>query len=373
LLSVNCLLSSLENDSYPDAINKLDMNLTANHFFRQSLVNEYYFRLKLLIEKVDKSVLVHVHIPKASGTALARALASNCVCDYKNIATNPIACENCLQVEGVDGYMFNYSVSRLTGWQCKGHAPLAVMRNMPCNGKFTLLDKKLYPVYVTMFREPFDRFISEALHWCKYGTCSDWSIDWTVTKYDTKMVKNCDGNMNNASDDCRVIRHIRLPDKYMIHNRQVKFIGGKYDQFDMNFDGDKDIGTRWKGSDVSFSHTYDRAVDIITRDEHMLILLAEEFKKSLCILSIIYGQKYQFNWHQSKHSHTSGKKYDSKTEISSYRKYLHTGIYEEWYRKNKADVKFYTFIKSRFYAQFEAAIRLYKENKRKNLRCKDFL
>lgn len=69
-------------------------------------------RINKLIKNRNKSILVHIHIPKAGGTALALALTTNCQCHLEHIKAS--ICDHCLQVIQ-DHNHYTYSITRLTG------------------------------------------------------------------------------------------------------------------------------------------------------------------------------------------------------------------------------------------------------------------
>ena len=154
-------------DAYPK------LNLEVDDY--NLVIQKKLWRLHAL---ANRTILVHEHIPKVGGTALSFALSSECVCTPQTRVQT--SCTQCPVVHGLDGFSFNYSVSRATGWIFGMHPPLAKLfdefsrAELPRHG--------LLPMYVVMLREPFARFISEGLHWAgKYQLAFDWSI-WYKAK-----------------------------------------------------------------------------------------------------------------------------------------------------------------------------------------------
>ena len=73
-------------------------------------------RLNVFRKIANKLVLIHCHIPKAGGTALALALSTPCVCRNTSKTINDMC--SCPAVEGPRGHKSQVTWSRVSGWPC---------------------------------------------------------------------------------------------------------------------------------------------------------------------------------------------------------------------------------------------------------------
>ena len=130
-------------------------------------------KLERLHALANRTILVHEHIPKVGGTALSYVLSSECTCEIKvRVQTS---CTQCPLVYGWNGFSYQYSVSRATGWTFGMHAPFANL--FDGLNQAQLAQNGLIPLYIVMLREPFARFVSEARTWVgRYQVAFDWSI-----------------------------------------------------------------------------------------------------------------------------------------------------------------------------------------------------
>lgn len=218
-----------------------------------SNMKSYNYTKKLinLSNKSDITVLVHVHIPKAGGTALALALSSACTCKTNKINSKSkdqrqMHCSHCKIVQSIDKkYRFYYTMSRLTGWKFGVHSPLAYMKYFLTDKRqesFNFIKKGLFPVFVIMVREPFDRFISECINWV--GT-KEKAVDWNLKiinphKGTIKYLAGLNRSSITTSSTGNKMRdylleYAQLPSDFIIQNRQTKMIGGHIYDFNMRF------------------------------------------------------------------------------------------------------------------------------------------
>ena len=267
-------------------------------------------RTSFLVAKFSSSVLVHVHIPKASGTALSIALATECHC-LKN--RDPPNCFHCKNVVGISGKKFPYSICRSTGWRAGVHPPYSVMkRYMPhpqLLGNFS--KEQITPVYIIMLRSPFERFISEIKKW---GGNEGQAVDWSIVNYKDNGTSYFNGanssflNSNRDEPDSNFRQRLRLyaslAPELMYHNRHVKMIGGEVSNFNMKFVNSQQLGTRWKTQQPEdMNRILFRAQRILSKERSIVIGLEERFTETLCTLEVLYGDLYRFRWDPGSNTH----------------------------------------------------------------------
>jgi hypothetical protein len=328
-------------------------------------VNHMKKRIKTLFNTSASSLLVHVHIPKAGGTALAEALSSSCKCkDERNPANGALVhnCKECKQVRGAQGYHRDYSVSRSTGWLYGVHSPYPVLRFYLEVSKMQVTTIGLHPMYIIMLRLPYERFLSESKNWVgSKGQTVDWSIKAKGKMLPNIRLKRDAADRSNSSYPPYVTGYAGLPSDFIIHNRQAKMIGGLPHDFNMFFDPNTTIGSRWRGAHFPKASTpaqyLQRAYNILGSEERVLLLLQERFGESICTLEILYGHLYKFNWLESVHSHN--KKHAFQIDASAVQNSTEDKeIYSKWLKSNKEDLKLYEVSEKLFDLQFAAALAL---------------
>lgn len=320
--------------------------------------------------ELPSSVFVHVHIPKAGGTALSLALTSACNCDKKSHII-PNMCHSCPNSYSLSGDSYPYSISRLTGWKCGPHASLSLLRFAPCEDgvKNSLITRGFKPIYIIMLREPYDRFRSEVLNWCSIkGDCVDWKAG--ISSNLTFRVLNKIGKGEEYNETALLESHVNLNKHMIIHNRQIKMIGGLKKDFDLNFKNDHPKLINHPKKKYSNQHSihysnkpvkeiYDNSIRIM--DEYNIIMLIQEkFQESICLLEILYGNMYPFKWNSDKNSHNPSNSYKP-TSSDSIIKHQSTVLYKKWLLKNKEDVDFYNYNIEKFDEKFKIALELEKE------------
>lgn len=325
-------------------------------------------RLETLQRTASKSILVHMHIPKAGGTALSAALSSNCKCLAERPVIDGVSqanCKNCKYVRN-KGLQIEYTISRSTGWKLGVHSPLSVMRWVLTRAQYDIRPYGVNATYIVMLRDPFDRFISEAINWV--GPKGQ-AVDWSVKVKKGEEVQYFKGVNLSHIDDAAVTNEIlqlkyitqyaSLPMSFICHNRQTKMIGGSVYDFNMNFDPKVTLGSRWAPNNMGksnyISKVFSRAQRILTEDTDVLLLLQERFVESICTLEILYGHLYKFNWEARKHSHNATRGFDI-TNTSYIIKDPYKSVHSVWSKRNEMDIKLYSASTNWFEAQFQAAL-----------------
>jgi hypothetical protein len=349
------------------------------------------------------AVLLHVHIPKAGGTAQAIAISSDCRC-AEEWGTG-VFCKRCPQVRGKNGFHFDYTVSRATGWRFGVHPPYAVMRSAATSQHVDLPGNGLTPVYVLMLRDPFERFASECHYWVNRHYMR--ALDWALTA-------NRDGELvfspavhvvdkllrrqhsANASESERagpqltdyMMEFAQLPSSFIVQNRQTKMVGGDVHDFDMTFDSSKTFGSRWRPKDRTHTrraHTraYDRALHTLGQEPNVLMGLHERFAEYICLLEVFFGDQHGFKWDQGRDSHAFSKAFNltavTAAAVTAAHQ-LYPDVYVEWAKRNEEDIQLYNMAKQLFERQFQAALRLLRQEIESDSsrlasvpHCKDFL
>lgn len=319
-------------------------------------------RLEKLRLNAKKSILIHLHIPKAAGTAVSIALTSNCHCITTQ--SGPDHCTDCKQVYSSKNKHRSYSMSRFSGWECGVHAPLSILRS--CSTIKNLPSEGFIPVYIIFLRSPFQRFISETFYWNDYHT-PDWSY---------KMKKPYGHGIELLNG------YLSLPQNMMIQNRQIKMIGVGKANFNMIDYKDHIQGTRYQGGTSSKDRIdiLNHSINYLSYEAKELFILGleEKFKESLCILEILYGNLYKFHWSQDSNSHNHNSNFNyTKVTVSEYSRYSNNKIlYQKWLENNKEDEILYNKSLYLFDLQFKLALKLINKNKinRKYIpHCKGFI
>lgn len=339
---------------------------TAKLFSLTGLAKSMDQRIRLLHHQRTRLVSIHVHVPKAGGTALAYALASSCNCSQKHTLSKDTSnvCSDCRRVlvrhKTLPGWVrFPCTFSRVTGWPCGiAHAPLALLRILPyCTGQYTI-EQRGKPVYIIMLRDPWKRFVSEWRTWGGYRLST---LDWSAVSLPPN--KNLSFPYWNHS---QIILHpaipkmpsmrasledmIALPESFILHNRYIKMIGGESSDFFFNFSRET-IGSRWvgRGDKAETDRIYARALFHLQRSPNVLPLLQDRFQESLCILEVVLGSQQRFDWEDKRHAHGAAYTITDSLHTPSPR-------YADWALKNAADLKLYNDTQIIFEVQLGRAL-----------------
>lgn len=311
-------------------------------------------RLKNMHNNASTSVLLHVHIPKVGGTALSIALSTECNCvGNKESMLMKKLCSDCPTVTGHHGFTKKYSYSRLTGWTFGLHVPYGKM--VARTTKHRYIQNGLYPVFIILLREPFDRFISEATHLVKKNECfRDWSSKMNC------MYSSHLSYRKHKPIEAFVADYAKLNLTYLIQNRETKMIGGKSDDFNMGFRFRSAVGSRWIPDDTpaSIAAVGEEAINVITKSSHVLIGIHERFLEMICTLEILFGHLYRFNYNATVHSHKMKAVYDASREQTVNAHWRNTTVFTDWAERNQPDIKLYSVATQLFDAQFDAALEL---------------
>lgn len=336
-------------------------------------------RLEALQRTASKSILVHMHIPKAGGTALSAALSTNCKCLAERPVVDGVSqanCKNCKYIRN-KGLQIEYTISRSTGWKLGVHSPLSVMRWVLTRTQYDIRPYGVNATYIIMLRDPFDRFISEAINWVgSKGQAVDWSVkvrkDDVIRYYkgvNLTHISGTNGSMNVTEQLDYIQQYASLPMNFILHNRQTKMVGGSVHDFNMNFDPKTTIGSRWVpnnfGKSNYISKVFSRAQRILTEDTDVLLLLQERFAESICILEILYGHLYKFHWDARKHSHNATRNFDI-TNTSYIIKDPYKSVHSIWSKRNEMDVKLYNSAIRWFDIQFTEALGVLRKKLNRN-------
>jgi hypothetical protein len=340
-------------------------------------------RVAFLWMRCATAVLLHVHIPKAGGTALAIALSSDCKCMKEWLPDVPF-CKKCAQVRGNDGLHMDYTFSRATGWRLGVHSPYAVVRYVASSKKLNFRGHGMTPVYVLMLREPFERFVSECRSWVNKKTLR--AVDWGLTTKSNSTSKqlvfhpavhivdkllqrkhSADASESerrgpNLTD--RMMEYAQLPPSFILQNRQVKMVGGTIYDFNMRFDPRRNVGSRWeprseKNSNKNVWAFYHNAFRTLGQEPTVLLGLHERFAEYICLLEALFGDDHSFNWKEGRNSHNFGKSYN--LTVATPAQELYPEVYEEWAKRNQEDIKLYRMAGQLFEMQFQAALRLLRQ------------
>lgn len=356
-------------------------------------------RLNYLLNHAEKSLLVHVHIPKAGGTALSSALSTECRC-YPN--RDPPNCNGCKNLVGTKGMRVPYSISRSSGWKIGVHSPYAFMKHVLNQSPQWegLAKNDITPVFVILLRSPFERFISEIEKWGgDRGQAVDWSIVHRNSEGEARFYRGANesflrggsaGGLNTsvtvtAAEDfrTRLRLYAALSPDLIYHNRQVKMIGGTVSQFDMNFDPKAKLGSRWRphpghsghkkkhpkdnsggeGNDHqvrdkrSLVKELERAYKVLGQQPDVLIGLEERFAETICTLEVVYGHLYRFHWNPTVNSHDTEQKIDLAERLQS-KSEVYPELYEVWKQHNGPEEALYATANRLFEVQFQQALQV---------------
>jgi hypothetical protein len=258
-----------------------------------------------------------------------------------------------------------YSISRNTGWKLGVHPPLAVMRYGLTNPPINMTRHGLTPVYIIMLRNPFDRFMSEVMQWMsRPGQTVDWSIvnEARGKKFLYRGIdpQSLSDGTTPADMEKNIKLYAGLPGHFIFHNRQIKTVGGTVYDFDMYFDPQEDLGSRWRPKKADYiGKVAERAYHVISRNKDVLFGVQHRFAELICLLEVLYGRLYRFAWEPDVHSHNAAKKYEGPTSRTNANAY--SEVYSIWVKNNAADEHFYSAAEKLFQVQFDAGLSVLKK------------
>jgi hypothetical protein len=330
-------------------------------------------RMKYLNDTSASAVLVHFHIQKAAGTALASSLTTSCDCKVKKVhgikpgsVYDKVSCSKCPKATG-GTTRTSFTVNRNTGWKCGTHMPL--VRMFSCMARFTdgtdkdidgkinwdqsktspsahTVSEQIVPVHLVMLREPWSRFQSEVKHMAK------------STSQKASGIADFHAPQPGRSRDAAVVpkgalpkRLAELPNSYIIQNRMLKMVGGSNNDFNFNYNVQK-VGSRWSGGDddEAMETLLIQSLRRLDRPD-VLLLISDSFQESICHLEALYGHMYRFDWNAAQHSHALGGNTVKNMTLPVLRS---DATYESWKRANSWDIAFYELATELFQRQVEA-------------------
>lgn len=329
------------------------------------LKNFTRYRLNYLREHKNSTILAHIHIPKVGGTALALALTTDCSCHGPYEGGPILHCSKCRKAESHTGMRFDYSITRLTGWKCGVHSPLAAIRN--CMGvghkpKYPLTGNGFSPGYVILMRSPFNRFVSEAFYWYNY-TAPDWNA--VIDRQNRTVIPGIhppDQFRENVFHDETVLRdYVSFPSSFIIQNRQTKMIGGKLSDFNLTFNSTTTLGSRWSGrTDHEYMHeTFKAARALLIEHPAVIVGIEERFAEFLCLLELLYGDVHSFAWSPKEDSHNPHSTFNAAAASRKYDKWVNTTLFYDWRKQNHQDELLYEVGKYVFDLQFKRALKMF--------------
>jgi len=323
----------------------------------------------------SQAVLVHVHIQKASGTALAATLSTACQCHKVNLVSPSrvhYTADHCRYCPKITGYQSTspMTVNRLAGgrWVCGIHPPLDVMQaclrkrldpkpsdmtNAAAVAEFD--SQQLRPMYIVMLREPWARFLSEIKQAKEPKNKKGSNIFTGIADWQCALPKA----------RTKISGLTRIPDRYIAQNRHLKMIGGVRSDFEMREQAGvqekKGNFTRWSGqnTDAYRRVLLSTALRRLAQEPSILIGISEKFTEAICSLEVLYGHLYEFTWQEEQHSHNKRRDYNSTVSMTATAE-----DYEQWSSINKFDLALYEAATALFEIQFNATLVLMRERLR---------
>lgn len=268
----------------------------------------------------DRTIIVHMHIPKSGGTAFALALKSECICNKiprpqkgycrecpnvipdaslpvttftqnlwtsRNFSYRPPYSANCRTYNASSRWFgfprknrtFTfYSQSRLTsGWPCGVHVSYARLRE--CCHRLELPGIK--HVIVTLFRDPLARFVSEFFQ-VAYNRIDITSWDWCMQR-DVPL---------------SMTQFFGMPVSYPFQSRMTKLLSGSPVQTGA-------AGEDWTKPGVR-EEALKRALGVVQSTEDFLFGLAEELDLTLELFQFVFRRTFKAPSTCHSHQNASG-------------------------------------------------------------------
>ncbi|KAI0564849.1 Sulfotransferase [Gracilaria domingensis] len=295
------------------AMGHAHLNVSGDVFEQQKTICRY--RLE-----ADRTIIVHMHIPKSGGTAFALALKSECICNdiprpqkgycrecpnvipdssrpvikftqnlwtSQNHTFRPPYSANCKTFNASSRWFgfprknrtFTfYSQSRLTsGWPCGVHVSYARLRE--CCHRLELPGIK--HVVVTLFREPLARFVSE-FYQVAYNRKDILSWDWCMQR----------------DPPLSMTEFFGMPVSFPFQSRMTKLLSGSPVQTGA-------AGEDWTKSGVR-ERALERALGVVRSTEDFLFGLAEELDLTLELFHFAFRRSFVAPSSCHSHQNASG-------------------------------------------------------------------
>lgn len=267
----------------------------------------------------ERTIVVHMHIPKSGGTAFALALKSECRCNKiprpqrgyckecphvipdpsmpvvtfeqnvwaaENVSFSPPYAQNCKTYYASSRWFgfprrnrthTFYSSNRLTtGWPCGVHVGYARLR-MCCN---RLQLPGIRHVVVTLFREPLARFVSE----------------FYQAAYNRRAISSWDWCWNRVSP-MPLTEFLSMPVSYPFHSRMTKLLSGSPVQTGA-------AGADWTIPGVR-EKALERALGVLRSTEDFLYGMAEELDLTLEMFQFVFKRSFAAPSHCHSHLNTT--------------------------------------------------------------------
>lgn len=221
-------------------------------------------------------------------------------------------------------------------------------------------------MYIIPLREPFSRFISEAIN---QADVRGVGVDWSLYAVRKNLYYKDFETIHNSNKIVKIVNYYaRLPMQFTIHNRHSKMIGGQFSEFNYGFDGQKEIGTTWLPNDTkeSITKVMENAYQILSYHSSVIIGSHAKFAEMICTIEIVFGHIYKFKWNPLRHSHTVNGKYkrnEERERVDRFRSEMHSELLGNWTERNEADIELYARSVQLFDVQFAVALDILRNHR----------
>eukprot|EP00050_Salpingoeca_kvevrii_P002234 m.189385 g.189385 ORF g.189385 m.189385 type:complete len:360 (+) comp10565_c0_seq5:173-1252(+) len=278
--------------------------------------------MQQLYDDAPRLRLVHVHIPKSGGTAFSMAMSSGCDC-HRGMTS--YSCNRCPQPT---------PINRLTqGWPCRIRDKPFIFPTQrailhPTYYEWVhecpdIYNRSPQSLYITSFREPLARFLSEARH-CRTRT---WCFGVTPGR---------NTHFNSW---------IEMPSNYSFHDRMTRMIDPTPLFAPLDLKNTMRNGEDWQDSGVRLE-SLKRAINVLRSDPNFFFITHEELGDGIEMLEHLLRRNLTI---PSQHSHHNAE-YHAKENadlLSTYSLLSETQV-NTFLAKNTEDVYLVDFARRLF-------------------------